>query len=70
MNNTQLDDLTTTFKDDSTSQTRLENKKIEFTPIEEPTPIKSQDDILRKILINRLTDEEKELIRLFGGQIC
>ena len=32
--------------------------------------ITSNDDILRKILINRLTDEEKELIRLFGGKIC
>jgi len=28
------------------------------------------DEILRKILINRLTEEEKELIRLFGGKIC
>lgn len=30
----------------------------------------TNDDILRKILINRLTDEEKELIRIFGGKLC
>lgn len=32
--------------------------------------ITSNDDILRKILINRLTDEEKELIKIFGGKLC
>ena len=31
---------------------------------------KTNDEILRKILINRLTEEEKELIRIFGGKIC
>lgn len=31
--------------------------------------INNNDDILRKILINRLTDEEKELIRIFGGKL-
>ena len=29
----------------------------------------NNDNILRKILINRLTDEEKELIKIFGGVI-
>ena len=32
--------------------------------------VNTNDDILRKILINRLTDEEKELIRIFGGKLC
>lgn len=30
----------------------------------------ARDDILRKLLINRLTEEEKMLIELFGGKIC
>lgn len=32
--------------------------------------VNTNDDILRKILINRLTEEEKELIRIFGGKLC
>ena len=28
------------------------------------------NEVLRKILINRLTEEEKTLIELFGGKIC
>ena len=30
----------------------------------------TNDEILRKLLINRLTEEEKMLIELFGGKIC
>lgn len=48
--------------------TKTEEPKIEFMPIEK-APINSQDDILRKLLINRLTDEERELIRIFGGKV-
>ena len=45
-----------------------EEPKVESIEIEK-APINSQDDILRKLLINRLTDEEKELIRIFGGKV-
>ena len=31
--------------------------------------INDNDEVLRKILINRLTEEEKELIRIFGGNL-
>lgn len=40
--------------------------------IKEPVNIYNenvQDEILRKLLINRLTEEEKELIRIFGGKV-
>ena len=32
--------------------------------------VNEQEELLRKILINRLTEEEKMLIELFGGKIC
>lgn len=31
---------------------------------------KTTNEMLRKILINRLTEEEKTLIKIFGGKIC
>ena len=60
-----------------------ENDEIEGIEVncEEPTNEKMDDssteiviendnnEILRRILANRLTDEEKELIRIFGGKI-
>lgn len=47
------------------------NEPIIMTTKEEPSvEVINNDEILRKILINRLTEEEKELIRLFGGKIC
>ena len=41
---------------------------VNFEPSKEL--IDSKNDILRKLLINRLTEEEKMLIELFGGKIC
>lgn len=83
---TQLDDSTSDIIDDSTCQIELEeqNEENNKTPMkmiycgdESTAPIYAPDiekieeqQILRRILINRLTDEEKELIRLFGGKIC
>jgi transcriptional regulator with XRE-family HTH domain len=52
---TQRNDLTSDIIDDSTSQIELDNYN---------------NVLLRKILISRLTDEEKMLIELFGGKIC
>ena len=60
-----------------------ENDELEGANVEceEPTNEKMDDssteiivendnnDILRRILANRLTDEEKELIKIFGGKI-
>lgn len=58
------------------------NEASELIEFEEPTVIigehekstiepiyNNNDNILRKILINRLTDEEKELIKIFGGNL-
>lgn len=41
-----------------------------FTMKQEDEIINSNDTILRKLLADRLTEEEKELIRIFGGKIC
>ena len=51
---------------DEVMNTIVENSILTQEPkaIETPT-----NELLRKLLINRLTEEEKELIRIFGGQI-
>lgn len=42
---------------------------IKIEPVVD-TDENANDIVLRKLLINRLTEEEKELIRIFGGKIC
>ena len=54
-NETPQDDSTTELVDDYTPKMESQSDNYE---------------ILRKILANRLTDEEKELIKIFGGIIC
>ena len=62
---------------DSTCQIDLDNdnKELVYLGDETSSPIYktkeiNQEDLLRKLLISRLTEEEKELIELFGGKIC
>ena len=55
LNDTSLDNSTNELVDNTSHQIELDT---------------DNNEILRKILINRLTEEEKELIRLFGGKIC
>lgn len=53
-----------------------ENKLHDETKVETPLlekeieVIDDNNDILRRILVSRLTEEEKELIKIFGGKIC
>jgi len=70
-NDATPDNSTTDIIDNSTHQIELDNRPVVMMNNTEPSiEIIDNNEILRKILINRLTDEEKELIRLFGGKLC
>ena len=77
-NNSALpDDLINDKVNDSTCQIDLDNdnKELVYLGDETTSPVYktkeiNQEDLLRKLLISRLTEEEKELIELFGGKIC
>ena len=77
-----IEDVKDTFKDEplevkveaTTEEPIIIDMKEDVDMKEEQNPVNIynenvQDEILRKLLINRLTDEEKELIRIFGGKL-
>lgn len=49
---------------------RQEEQPIFMTTKEEPKIELLENDIIRRLLATRLTDEERALIELFGGKIC
>lgn len=70
-NDATPDNSTSDIIDNSTHQIELDNMPVVMMGNTEPSiEIIDNSEILRKILINRLTDEEKELIRIFGGKLC
>ena len=74
-NNVSYDSISEAQEQDIVSNTLLklreEQQPIFMSTKEEPKiEIINNDDIMRKILVSRLTEEEKALIELFGGKIC
>ena len=61
------------FKELEKKEKEIDKINEQLRDIKEYKPtievINNNDSILRKLLVNRLTEEEKELIRIFGGNI-
>ena len=74
-NSTLSDNMTNKIKNDSIDQIKLDGEQLYEQGLEQlkqsvVQPLLVYDNTtLKKLLINRLTDEEKELIKIFGGNL-